>query len=91
MKNLILAAVVAVTSVISFAPPMQAASITVQTDSGRRVVAPQGRIIIRDRDHRRDRRHMRRDRQRECHTEIKRYRNHGRVITKRVRVCESRY
>lgn len=91
MKNFILAAAVAVTSVFSFTPPMQAASITIQTDNGRRVVEPQGRVIIRDRMRDRQReRHLRRDRHRSCHTEVRRVREHGRLIRKRVRVCEVR-
>jgi len=80
LKSIFLAAAIAVTSVSAYTPPVSAASVTVTTD---------GRVIYRDRDrhHHRKRGWHKRHHHRDCYVKKTKYRHHGRVIVKKVRVC----
>ncbi|QND52332.1 hypothetical protein HB779_10720 [Phyllobacterium sp. 628] len=81
MKNLIIATAIALTSLVAFNAPSQAAPLT---GTLAQTVDTQTQVV--KVDHRRGWRHHRHWNRR-CFVRTERHRHHGRVIIRRVRVC----
>lgn len=73
MKNLLLAAIVAASSILPFAAASQAASVTVRT--------------VERVDHRRDYHPRPRHNRKDCFVKKVRIKEHGRTIVRTTRVC----
>lgn len=85
MKNLLLAAIIAVSGVASLSPPAEAASVTITTDNNR---IDMRRHRDRDRDRDRDSWHHRRHDRQHCHVRVTKKWRHHRVVITKERVCD---
>jgi hypothetical protein len=80
MKNLIIATTIALTSLVAFNAPSQAAPF-----SG--TLAQSAETVAQNVDYRPGYRHHNRKWNRHCFVRTERHRVHGRIIIKKVRVC----